>query len=137
MLEPPLDSRIMREEIFGPLLPVVSYDEPADAIAIINGLPRALALYWFGRDPAGLDALLARTLTGTVAVNETVLHAAVETLPFGGVGASGHGAYHGRAGFDTFSHRRPVFTQSRFSLTRLLQPPYGARAERIIRLMLR
>ncbi len=137
VLDPPLNSPIMREEVFGPLLPVLGYGKDAEALAILNGLPRPLALYWFGRDRAGLDALLDRTLSGTVAVNETVLHAAVEPLPFGGVGASGMGSYHGRAGFDTFTHRRPVFVQTRFSLTRLLQPPYAARAQRIIRAMLR
>lgn len=137
VLDPPLDSPIMREEVFGPLLPVIGYDGTDAALAIINALPRPLALYWFGRDRTSLAAVLDRTVSGTVAINETVLHAAVEALPFGGVGASGFGAYHGRAGFDTFSHHRPVFVQTRFSLTRLLQPPYGARAERIIRSMLR
>lgn len=137
VLDPPLDSAIMCEEVFGPLLPVLGYDDMDAALAIINALPRPLALYWFGRDRASLAAVLDRTVSGTVAVNETVLHAAVEALPFGGVGASGFGAYHGRAGFETFSHRRPVFVQTRFSLTRLLQPPYGGRAERIIRSMLR
>lgn len=137
VLDPPLDSPIMREEVFGPLLPVIGYDGTDAALAIINALPRPLALYWFGRDRTSLAAVLDRTISGTVAINETVLHAAVEALPFGGVGASGFGAYHGRAGFNTFSHRRPVFVQTRFSLTRLLQPPYGPRAERIIRSMLR
>ncbi len=137
VLDPPPSSRIMQEEIFGPLLPVLAYNAPDEAIEQINSLPRPLALYWFGRDRARLAALLDRTLSGTVAVNETVLHAAVEALPFGGVGASGLGAYHGRAGFDTFSHRRPVFTQSRLSLTRLLKPPYGRKDERIIDLLLR
>lgn len=137
VLDPPLDSPIMREEVFGPLLPVLGYDDTEGALAIINALPRPLALYWFGRDRSALDAVLGRTISGTVGINETVLHAAVEALPFGGVGASGFGAYHGRAGFDTFSHRRAVFIQTRFSLTRLLQPPYGARAERIIQSMLR
>lgn len=137
VLDPPLDGRLMREEVFGPLLPVLGYAEIGDALAIVNALPPPLALYWFGRDRAGLAAVLDRTISGGVAVNETVLHAAVEALPFGGVGASGFGAYHGRAGFDTFTHRRAVFVQTRFSLTRLLQPPYGARAERIIRSMLR
>ena len=137
VLDPPLDAPIMREEIFGPLLPVVGYDDLDAAIAIVNARPAPLALYWFGRDRAALAALLDRTSSGTVAVNETVLHAAVEALPFGGIGGSGFGAYHGRAGFETFTHRRPVFVQSRFSLTRLLQPPHGARAERIIAGMLR
>ncbi len=136
VLDPAPDSPIMQQEIFGPLLPVLTCDTPEAAVDRINRLPRPLALYWFGRDRARLQTVLDRTLSGTVAVNETVLQAAVESLPFGGVGASGLGAYHGRAGFDTFSHRRPVFIQSRFSLTRLLQPPYGRRAEAIIRSIL-
>ncbi|UDL93694.1 aldehyde dehydrogenase family protein [Lichenihabitans sp. PAMC28606] len=137
VLDPSLDAPIMRQEIFGPVLPVLAYDRLDDAIAIINDRPRPLALYWFGRDKASLRVLLDRTSSGTVAVNETVLHAAVDALPFGGIGASGFGAYHGQAGFEAFTHRRPVFVQSRFSITRLLQPPYGARAERIIAGMLK
>ena len=137
VLDPPHDARIMREEIFGPLLPVLGYGSLQDAIEVIATRPRPLALYWFGRDRAALEFVLDRTSSGTVAVNETVLHAAVEALPFGGIGGSGFGAYHGRAGFETFTHRRPVFVQSRFSITRLLQPPYGGRAERIIAGMLR
>ena len=86
---------------------------------------------------ADLARVIARTASGTVSVNETVLHAAVEALPFGGIGASGLGAYHGRAGFETFTHRRPVFVQSRFSPTRLLRPPYGPRADRLLRVLLR
>ena len=138
VVEPPLSSAIMRTEIFGPLLPVVSYETLDHAVAIINGLPRPLALYWFGAPRgAAFRAVLDRTLSGAVAVNETVLQAAIEALPFGGIGQSGFGAYHGRAGFDTFTYRRPVFIQSRLGVTNLLKPPYGRRAERIIRSMLR
>ena len=137
VIDPAPTSPIMRDEIFGPLLPVLAYDTLDEAIAQVNSLPRALALYWFGADNARLAAVLERTMSGTVAVNETVLHAAIDGLPFGGVGASGIGAYHGRTGFDTFSHRRPIFLQSPRSVTRLLQPPYGARADRIIGFLLR
>jgi coniferyl-aldehyde dehydrogenase len=127
----------MREEVFGPLLPVVSYDEPDEAIRIVNSRPRPLALYWFGRDRARLRPVLDRTLSGGVAVNDTVMHAAVEALPFGGVGGSGFGAYHGRAGFDAFTHRRAVLLQSRWSGTRLARPPYGPLADRVLKLLVR
>ncbi len=137
VLDPAPDGALMREEIFGPLLPVLAYGDLDEAVALVNARPRPLALYWFGRDGADLARVLARTSSGTVSVNETVLHAAVEALPFGGIGSSGMGSYHGRAGFDTFTHRRPVFVQSRFSPTRLLRPPYGPRADRLLRFLLR
>jgi acyl-CoA reductase-like NAD-dependent aldehyde dehydrogenase len=135
--DPPPDSAVMREEIFGPLLPVVSYDDPEEAVAAVNARPRPLALYWFGRDRARLRPVLERTLSGGVAVNETILQAAVEALPFGGVGASGFGAYHGRAGFDAFTHRRAVLVQSRWGGAKVLRPPYGRLAERLLKLVLR
>ena len=137
LLDPPAGSAVMREEIFGPLLPVVGYESLDEAIAAVNGRSQPLALYWFGRDRARLRTVLDRTLSGGVGVNDTVVHVAVEALPFGGVGASGFGAYHGRAGFDAFTHRRAVFAQSRLSPTRFLRPPYGQRAERLLKLLLR
>ena len=96
-------------------------------------LPTPLALYWFGQDRARLTEILARTRSGGVAINDTIMHVAIEGLPFGGMGASGTGAYHGRAGFEAFSHRRSVFVQSRLSGTRLLRPPYGRTAEFVLR----
>lgn len=137
LLEPPVDAPVMREEIFGPLLPVLSYDAPEEAIAAVNARPRPLALYWFGRDRARLREVLDRTLSGGVGVNETVLQAGAEALPFGGVGASGFGAYHGRAGFDAFTHRRAVLIGSRWSGARFARPPYGPAMERLLRLLLR
>lgn len=137
LLDPPAHAPAMREEIFGPLLPVVSYDAPEEAITAVNSLPRPLALYWFGRDRGRLAEVLERTLSGGVAVNETVLQAGVEALPFGGVGASGFGAYHGRAGFDAFTHRRAVLIGSRWSGTRFARPPYGPTVDRVLRLLLR
>ena len=131
-LNPPLDHPIMREEIFGPLLPVIAYQIIDDAVAIVRALPDPLALYWFGEKNAGFRTVLERTRSGAVAVNETVLQAGVSQLPFGGVGASGYGRYHGQAGFAAFSHERIVFEQSRFSVTRMLRPPFGRRADRII-----
>jgi acyl-CoA reductase-like NAD-dependent aldehyde dehydrogenase len=137
ILAPPLDGAVMQEEIFGPLLPIVPYDELEEALAVINALPPALVLYWFGASNSRLAHTIERTVSGAVSVNETVLHAGISALPFGGVGASGMGRYHGRAGFDAFSHERPLFRQSRFNLTSLVRPPYGPRAETILRRLLR
>ena len=132
VIDPPQDSDLMREEIFGPVLPLVPYDDLEEVLTDLARRPAPLALYWFGRDRAALATVLARTRSGGVAVNDTVLQVAVEGLPFGGLGESGVGAYHGRAGFDTFSHRRAVLVQSRWSGARLLRPPYGKLAERAI-----
>jgi coniferyl-aldehyde dehydrogenase len=129
--------QVMQEEIFGPVLPLRPYQDLDEAIGYINARPRPLALYWFGRDAARRDHLLRETLSGGVTINDTLLHIAQENLPFGGVGASGLGAYHGKAGFDLFSMARPVFVQSRFAGARLLWPPYGPLAERLIRLLRR
>ncbi len=129
--------RVMQEEIFGPLLPVLPVRDLDAAIDYVNAHPRPLALYWFGRSPADRDRVLQQTLSGGVTINDTLLHVAQDNLPFGGVGPSGMGAYHGQAGFDLFSKLRPVFSQSRFAGTRLLQPPYGTLAERVIGLLKR
>jgi coniferyl-aldehyde dehydrogenase len=137
LIEPPPGSAVVQEEIFGPLLPILTYQHLDDAIARLNTGPTPLALYLFGRDSTRIDRVIARTRSGGVAVNETVLQVAIEALPFGGLGGSGYGAYHGRAGFDAFTHRRAVFTQSRWSGTRLMRPPYGPLAERVLRLLLR
>ena len=137
IIDPPDNCAVMREEIFGPLLPIISYDTPDEAVRAVNDRPRPLALYWFGRDRARLGPILERTRSGGVAVNDTVVHAAIEALPFGGVGASGFGAYHGRAGFEAFTHRRAVLLQSRWSGTRFARPPYGALADRLLKLLLR
>ncbi len=136
VVAPPEDGALMQSEIFGPVLPLVPYDGPAEVLGYLDRRPVPLALYWFGRDRKRLSAILAGTRSGGVAVNDTIMQVAVEGLPFGGLGASGSGAYHGRAGFEAFTHRRAVFTQSRLSLTRMLRPPYGALADRILRGML-
>lgn len=126
---------VMREEIFGPLLPVIPYDTPDEAIAFVNARPRPLALYWFGRDAARQREVLTRTVAGGMTVNDVLLHIAQENLPFGGVGESGIGAYHGAYGFRLFSKEKPVFEQSRWSGNDMLRPPYGAQAERILRVL--
>ncbi len=124
---------IQREEIFGPLLPIVVYRRIDEAIDYVNARERPLALYWFGRDRADRDAVLARTVSGGVTINDCLFHVAHEMLPFGGVGASGHGRYHGEHGFRTFSHDKPVFHQSRWTGTGMTQPPYGVGFERLMR----
>ena len=123
---------IMREEIFGPILPVVAYDTLEDAIAYVNARPRPLALYYFDNHRARVDQVMRSTVSGGASVNDTVLHFAQEGLPFGGIGPSGMGAYHGRDGFRTFSHMKGVFQQSRWTFTDLLVPPYGDRFRRLI-----
>jgi coniferyl-aldehyde dehydrogenase len=128
---------VMRDEIFGPLLPAETYTTIDDAIAKVNARPHPLAFYYFGRNAETRRKVLATTIAGGVTVNDTLWHFAHEGLPFGGVGASGSGAYHGEAGFLTFTHRKPVFVQPRFAATRLLNPPYGATFERVLALLRR
>ncbi len=129
--------RLQQEEIFGPILPVVPYGSIDEAIAYVNARPRPLALYYFGANDAALDAVLTRTMSGGVTVNNTAFHVVQEELPFGGVGPSGMGHYHGRAGFDTFSKLKPVFFEGRFSGVRFLMPPYGRRFRMLLRFLQR
>jgi coniferyl-aldehyde dehydrogenase len=126
---------VMREEIFGPVLPVESYASIADAVAKINSRPHPLAFYYFGRDRTQCGNVLRQTLAGGVTVNDTLWHFAHKNLPFGGVGASGTGAYHGEATFLTFTHRKPVFVQPRFAAAKLLHPPYGKLFENVLGLL--
>jgi coniferyl-aldehyde dehydrogenase len=130
--------QVMREEIFGPLLPVLPYERVEDAVAEINARPRPLALYYFGEDRAEQDWVLAHTLSGGVTVNDVAMHFLAEELPFGGVGASGTGAYHGEHGFRRFSHARAVFQQTRLDVAGWvgLRPPYGARMDRFLKLLI-
>jgi acyl-CoA reductase-like NAD-dependent aldehyde dehydrogenase len=125
ILDPREELGAMREEIFGPVLPVLTYRNLDEAIAYVNGRPRPLALYYFGEDRADRNRVLSRVVAGGVCVNETLYHVALEGLPFGGVGESGMGAYHGQAGFDTFTKQTPVFLQSRLNAANLIRPPYG------------
>ena len=130
------EMKVMQEEIFGPVLPIVGYRELGDAIRYVSAHPRPLALYLFGEDGPGRRAVLAGTTSGGVTINDTLLHVAQENLPFGGVGPSGMGAYHGVEGFRTFSHAKSVFSQSRFSAISLLRPPYGPRFDRMMKFLL-
>jgi coniferyl-aldehyde dehydrogenase len=128
---------VMREEIFGPILPVEPYASLDEAIAKIGARPRPLSFYYFGDDPAHRGRTLRETIAGGVTVNDTLWHFALEELPFGGVGASGIGAYHGEASFLCFTHRKAVFTQPRGAATALLRPPYGATFEKVLALLKR
>lgn len=131
------DMAVMQEEIFGPILAVATYRDIDEAIAFVNARPRPLALYLFGSDTAVQRKVLERTTSGNVTVNDTLLHFAQDDLPFGGVGPSGMGAYHGVEGFRSLSHAKGVFEQSRWNLVSMLRPPFGRLAETVARLMLR
>lgn len=126
------DSRLMREEIFGPILPILPYQHIDEAIAYVNAHDRPLALYHFDLDRERTDAVLDRTIAGGVTVNDCVLHIAQSALPFGGIGPSGIGHYHGHHGFLTFSKQKPVFYQARWSSLSLLTPPYRKLADFVI-----
>ncbi len=137
VLDPPSDTRLMREEIFGPILPLVSVDSVDAAIDYVNARERPLALYHFDLDRARTERVLDRTVAGGVCVNDTILHIAQSNLPFGGVGPSGMGAYHGHEGFLAFSKRKPVFYQSRLSSMALFKPPYRGLADRLAKFLTR
>ena len=131
------DMRIMQEEIFGPLLPIVTYDDLDTAIAYVRARPHPLALYYFDRDHDRIQRVLKETLSGGVTINDTILHIAQDSLPFGGVGASGMGSYHGVEGFETFSKKKGVFYQSRLNTVGLFKPPYGKLFQRLVDFLLR
>ncbi len=135
LLDVPPEATVMQEEIFGPLLPIVGYDKVDEALAHVNRGDRPLALYWFGQDSAERDRVMRETHAGGVTVNDCIWHLGQEEQPFGGVGASGMGSYHGEWGFRTFSKEKPMFIQSRFAGTQLFQPPYGATFERLLSLL--
>lgn len=125
----PDDCALLHEEIFGPVLPVRTYRDMGEVIDLVNAGPRPLALYYFGdRDRDG-ERLLQRTTSGNVGINHTLMHVAQDDLPFGGVGASGMGAYHGIEGFRAMSHAKGVYVQGRWSLSRLLHAPFGRFAD--------
>lgn len=130
------DMRIMQEEIFGPILPVVGYHGIDEAIAYVNARPRPLALYHFGSDGEERNKVLTRTTSGNVTVNGTLLHIAQDDLPFGGVGSSGMGAYHGVEGFRSMSHAKGIFEQGRWNAAALLRPPFGVLADRMLNMIL-
>ncbi|HET6604319.1 MAG TPA: coniferyl aldehyde dehydrogenase [Xanthomonadaceae bacterium] len=137
VLDAPADCALMREEIFGPVLPVVGYTTLDDALEYINARGRPLALYHFEHNRRFVGKVLAHTVSGGVTVNDTLLHNGVDALPFGGVGASGMGHYHGREGFLAFSKLKSVFYQARWSAVDLLRPPYRGLPDFIVRRIVR
>jgi acyl-CoA reductase-like NAD-dependent aldehyde dehydrogenase len=137
VINPPENLGLMRDEIFGPILPIKSYSSIDEAISYVNARQRPLALYLFAKDAGLIRNVLTRTVSGGVCVNDTLLHVAVEDLPFGGVGASGMGHYHAEEGFNTFSKLKPVFERGMFSLGRTLRPPYSRMHEWMERILIR
>ncbi|HEY5289358.1 MAG TPA: coniferyl aldehyde dehydrogenase [Caulobacteraceae bacterium] len=127
IIDPTDDMKVMKEEIFGPILPVKGYASMDEALAYVNGHDRPLGLYYFGADATEREEVLAKTTSGGVTVNDVVFHVAQEDLPFGGVGPSGMGAYHGQDGFREFSHKKAIYTQVKNEMGPLkaLRPPYG------------
>jgi coniferyl-aldehyde dehydrogenase len=136
VLDPTDEMACMQEEIFGPVLPVLTYTKLDEALDYVNSHPRPLALYYFSHDRASIDRVLTETVSGGVSINETMLHFAQEDLPFGGVGPSGMGAYHAKEGFLSLSMQKPVFRQSRLNARNLLLPPYGKLADRLVGFLL-
>jgi coniferyl-aldehyde dehydrogenase len=132
------DMAVMQEEIFGPVLPIIGYEDAGEPVSYINSHDRPLALYWFGKDKAARDEMLSRTISGGVTVNDCLFHFTQINQPMGGIGASGTGAYHGEWGFKTLSKLKPVFYRSALNRLADLYPPYGAkiaRLQKVLRLM--
>ena len=136
LVDPAPDHPAMRDEIFGPILPVIPYDDPAEARGFVNARPCPLALYVYGRDTAAARAETEAIPSGGALINEAVIHVGIHELPFGGAGASGIGAYHGEEGFRAFTRPRSTMV-ARASLARMVRPPYGATIERIIGSLIR
>lgn len=138
--EPAEDLKVLEDEIFGPLLPIRTYREFDETIDYINSKPRPLAAYYFGDDSAEEQALTSRTTSGGMTINDVIMHVSQEELPFGGVGPSGMGAYHGYEGFKTFSHAKSIFTQTRrFDVAKLggLKPPFGKNTQNTIKMQIK
>ncbi|MEN5312063.1 coniferyl aldehyde dehydrogenase [Pseudomonas koreensis] len=123
---------VMQDEIFGPLLPIVPYQDLDQAFAYINQRPRPLALYYFGYDKREQNRVLHETHSGGVCLNDTLLHVAQDDMPFGGIGPSGMGHYHGQEGFLTFSKAKGVLIKQRFNAAKLIYPPYGKSIQKLI-----
>ncbi|WP_085580896.1 MULTISPECIES: coniferyl aldehyde dehydrogenase [unclassified Pseudomonas] len=126
------DMTVMQDEIFGPLLPIVPYRDVDQAFSYINRRPRPLALYYFGYDKREQERVLHETHSGGVCLNDTLLHVAQDDMPFGGIGPSGMGHYHGHEGFLTFSKAKGVLVKQRFNAAKLIYPPYGTAIQKLI-----
>ncbi|MEM7100164.1 MAG: coniferyl aldehyde dehydrogenase [Pseudomonadota bacterium] len=138
VIDPDDDLQVMQDEIFGPVLPVKSYDRVEETVDYINDNARPLGLYYFGTDQQEENQVLNHTTSGGVTVNDVIMHIAQEDLPFGGVGPSGMGSYHGFDGFKTFSHAKAIYTQSKVNVAELggLRPPYGEKMLKAVRQMM-
>jgi coniferyl-aldehyde dehydrogenase len=137
VLDAPPDSILWQREIFGPILPIRGYGALDEVVHAVNAGPRPLAIYPFSHDAQTVQMLLDRVMSGGVSVNDALFHVGQHDLPFGGVGESGMGHYHGKEGFDTFSKLRPVFYQARFSSLKFMMPPYGKFADRLLAFLTR
>ena len=126
------DMLVMQKEIFGPVLPVVPYETLADALRYVNSRPRPLALYFFDYNTDAADYIIRNTHSGGVLINDTMVHVPQKSLPFGGIGQSGMGQYHGHAGFLTFSKQKGVLVKPKWNSTRLIYPPYGGVVHRLL-----
>ncbi len=135
VVDPPAHLALMKEVIFGPILPVIGAGGRDDVIDRVNAGDRPLALYWFGTDETARDDTLRRTISGGVTINDTLWHVAQEHLPFGGVGKSGIGGYHGEKGFETFSHMKPVFYQSKLASSKMLYPPFSRSTDTLLQMV--
>jgi coniferyl-aldehyde dehydrogenase len=133
VLEPDDKMAVMTEEIFGPILPIKTYDQVDEVVDYVNQRDRPLAIYYFGNDEAEQERVLSRTTSGGVTINDVIMHVSMEDLPFGGVGHSGMGSYHGREGFKTFSHARAVLKQSKIDVGAMMRPPYGEKVRSLVK----
>jgi len=132
VLNPVPEMKVMQDEIFGPILPVVPYNNLDEAIEYVNARPRPLALYFFGYDRQQQQHVVDNTHSGGMCINDALMHVAQDDLPFGGIGDSGMGHYHGREGFLTFSHHRAIFSKQKFNSGRFVYPPHGSAIHRLI-----
>ncbi|MFO1266388.1 MAG: coniferyl aldehyde dehydrogenase [Rubrivivax sp.] len=137
VLDAPADCALMQREIFGPILPLRPYRRLDEAVAAINAGDRPLAIYPFSKDARTVQHLLDHVMSGGVSVNDALFHVAQHDLPFGGVGPSGMGHYHGREGFETFSKMRPVFRQAPISALKWIGPPYGRFADTLLKFLIK
>lgn len=133
ILNPTDDMKVMQDEIFGPVLPVKSYRDVTEVLGYVNDHPRPLGLYYFGEDEQEERQVLDRTTSGGVTINDVIMHVSMEDLPFGGVGPSGMGAYHGIDGFKTFSHAKAIYTQAKAKMVvEMFRPPYGLKTRKLL-----
>ena len=133
ILNPSDDMKVMQDEIFGPILPVKTYSQIGEAVDYVNSRPRPLGLYYFGSNPAEEKEVLSRTISGGVTINDVIMHVSMEDLPFGGIGPSGMGSYHGYDGFCEFSHAKAVYKQTGVDkIAAVFRPPFGDSTRKLL-----